>query len=215
MKIYGIIGAGGFGKEVMPLVEKMISNKEDKKIFFVVEDCYQTKNRYMNGHEVITLSEFLSYKGDKYYNIAIGKSKERERIKKSIPLNIAKPFSIYSDNFLSLSYNEVGEGAIFCNFTHITSNVKIGRFFHCNIYSYIAHDCIIGDYVTFAPGVKCNGHVVIEDHVYIGTGAIIKDGTENPIIIGKGAVIGMGAVVTKSIPSRTMVVGNPAKEFKK
>lgn len=50
----------------------------------------------------------------------------------------------------------------------------IGRSFHANIYSYVAHDCIIGDYVTFAPSVKCTGNVVIEDCVYIGTGAMRK-----------------------------------------
>ena len=52
----------------------------------------------------------------------------------------------------------------------------------------------------------------IEDHAYIGTGAIIKQGTpERPIVIGRGAVVGMGAVVTKSVPAGVTVIGNPAK----
>ncbi|MNN76015.1 2,3,4,5-tetrahydropyridine-2,6-dicarboxylate N-acetyltransferase [compost metagenome] len=58
--------------------------------------------------------------------------------------------------------------------------------------------------------------MTIEDHVYIGTGAIIKQGTpERPILIGKGAVIGMGAVVTKSVAAGSVVVGNPAKPLRK
>src|SRR3546814_3035585 len=93
---------------------------------------------------------------------------------------------------MSLVKNTVGEGAILCGFTHITSNAKIGRFFHANIYSYIAHDCVIGDFVTFAPGVMCNGHVVIEDHAYIGAGVVIKDGTDRPMVIVRGAIVGMG-----------------------
>ena len=97
---------------------------------------------------------------------------------------------------------------ILCPFTTITSNTKIGKGFHANIYSYVAHDCIIGDYVTFAPSVKCNGNVHIEEHAYIGTGAIIKQGTpEKPIVIGKGAVVGMGAVVTKSVKPGDVVFG--------
>ena len=75
---------------------------------------------------------------------------------------------------------------------------------------------MIGDLVTFAPGVKCNGNVTIEDHAYIGTGAIIKQGTpDRPIVIGEGAIVGMGAVVTKSVAAGSVVVGNPAKPLRK
>jgi acetyltransferase-like isoleucine patch superfamily enzyme len=58
--------------------------------------------------------------------------------------------------------------------------------------------------------------VVIEDHAYIGTGAIIKQGDpDRPLIIGRGAVVGMGAVVTKSVAPGTTVIGNPARVFVK
>ena len=98
----------------------------------------------------------------------------------------------------------------------MTSNIRIGRYFHANIYSYVAHDCIIGDYVTFAPGVHCNGNIVIEDHAYIGTGAIIKQGNPGrPLVIGHHAVVGMGAVVTRDVPPQTTVIGNPARPMQK
>ncbi len=72
--------------------------------------------------------------------------------------------------------------------------------------------CVIGDYVTFAPGVMCNGNVHVQDHAYIGTGAVIKQGLPGaPLVIGRGAVVGMGAVVTKSVPPGVTVVGNPAR----
>ena len=107
---------------------------------------------------------------------------------------------------------ETAAGAALSPFVTIGSNVKIGQCFHANLYSYVEHDCIIGDYVTFAPGVKCNGNIHIQDHAYIGAGAIIKQGTpDQPLIIGTGAIVGMGAVVTKSVPAGVTVVGNPAR----
>ena len=95
---------------------------------------------------------------------------------------------------------------------NLTSNIIIGQCFQANIYSYVAHDCKIGDFVTFAPGVMCNGNVHVGDRAYIGTGAVIKQGTpEKPLIIGADAIVGMGAVVTKNVPDGVTVVGNPAR----
>ena len=111
---------------------------------------------------------------------------------------------------------ELAEGSILCPFVTLTSNIKIGKSFQANIYSYVAHDCQIGNYVTFAPSVKCNGNVIIEDHAYIGTGAVIKQGRpDRPLVIGRGAVIGMGAVVTKDVLPGSVMVGNPARPMQR
>lgn len=216
MKLYGIIGAGGFGREVMPIARDcmtMIDGLNDKEFVFVVENL--DKQTVINGYKVIDEKDFLSYEADeKYFNIAIANYSVRERIaNKLIKSNIC-PFTIQSSNVVIYDNNNIGDGAILCAFTMITSNAKIGKYFHSNIYSYVAHDCIIGDYVTFAPNVHCNGNIVIEDYAYIGTGAVIKQGsTGKPTVIGKGAVVGMGAVVTKSVPPFTTVVGSPAREL--
>jgi acetyltransferase-like isoleucine patch superfamily enzyme len=55
------------------------------------------------------------------------------------------------------------------------------------------------------------GNVVIKDDAWIGAGAILLPGIE----IGEGAVVGAGAVVTKSVPPYTVVAGCPAKEIGK
>jgi acetyltransferase-like isoleucine patch superfamily enzyme len=54
--------------------------------------------------------------------------------------------------------------------------------------------------------------VEIDDHAYIGTGAILRDATHNQIKVGKGAIVGMGSVVTRSVEPEITVYGNPAKK---
>ncbi len=104
---------------------------------------------------------------------------------------------------------EIGEGALLSPYTTVTSNIRIGRHFHLNLYSYVEHDCMIGDFVTFAPSVRCNGNVRIGDGAYVGSGAVIRQGLR----IGAGATVGMGAVVTKDVPAGETWIGNPARRM--
>lgn len=215
-KYYGIIGAGGYGRESMPLARAAISAEilsGNAELLFVVEGALDTVEE--NGIPVVNMEKFLSLPGERFFNIAIGDSEVRERIARLCEDHGATPFSIIAENVVILDANDIGSGAILSPFVTVTSNAKIGKFFHANIYSYVAHDCVIGDFVTFAPGVKCNGNVKIEDHAYIGTGAVIKQGsTQKPLTIGRGAVVGMGAVVTKSVAAGETVIGNPARPLK-
>ena len=207
-KIIGIYGAGGFGREVLPLVREQYSTDQ---VCFIVDEV--PENKESNGCVIYTYQEFLALSNiEKHVVFAIGNSKVREALEVKCKQDNLSIASVKASNSIVLDSVEIGEGAILCHFTQLTSNIKIGKQFHANIYSYVAHDCVIGDYVTFAPNVHCNGNVHIEDHAYIGTGVVIKQGTSSqPLVIGKGAIVGMGAVVTKSVEAGVTVIGNPAR----
>lgn len=218
MALYGVVGADGFAIEVIPVAREMIiSCIKDEEFELVFVDKSPIAKKIINGYKVVDEETFIADKNkNKYFNIAIADYKIREKVANRFLSANIKPFQIKASNVVVMDNNKIGEGAILCPFTTITSNTSIGRFFHANIYSYIAHDCVIGDFVTFAPNVHCNGRVVVEDFAYIGTGAVIKQGTlDKSIVIGRGAIVGMGAVVTKSIAPYATVVGNPAIELKR
>ena len=56
-------------------------------------------------------------------------------------------------------------------------------------------------------GAYSKGPIIIDDNSWIGTGAIILDGVR----VGKGAIVGAGAVVTKDVPDFAIVAGIPAR----
>ena len=209
--VYGIYGASGFGKEVLPLAKEQFGSKS--KIVFV--DDGDIPNELL-GCDILNFEQFVNLEGQKKVTIAIANSKIREKLTLKCLENGVETFDVKASNVVVLENVKMDDGSILCPFVTLTSDITIGKSFQANIYSYVAHDCVIGDYVTFAPAVKCNGNVHIGDHAYIGTGAIIHQGKPNrPLKIGKGAVVAAGAVVTKSVPDGMTVFGSPAIEFTK
>ncbi len=211
MKQVAVFGASGYGREVMPLARQhwQVCGVPYELVF--VDDNPHAAE--CNGHPLMTYADWLARPASgRYINIAIANSSVRQKLAERCAADGVQFFEVRAANVVQLDDVELGEGAVLSPFVTLTSNVRIGKHFHANLYSYVAHDCVIGDFVTFAPGVMCNGNVVVEDHAYIGTGAVIKQGLPgSPLVIGRGAVVGMGAVVTKSVPAGATVVGNPAR----
>ena len=146
-----------------------------------------------------------------------GRAEAAERDSREVRAQNLVPFAdaaigfieVRADNVVEMDDVRLGEGAILSPFVTLTSNIRIGRHFHANLYSYVEHDCMVGDFVTFAPSVRCNGNVTIGDGAYIGANAVIRQG----LTIGAGATVGMGAVVTKDVPAGETWAGNPAREL--
>lgn len=214
--LYAIYGASGCGRSLMPVARQQLQRLGiSAKIYFIDDSLQEQQN--VNGHTALNYQSFKNLNAaQKFVLIAIANSQIREKLANQLFIDCIQLWTVQADNVVMMDNIEIDEGAALSPFVSITSNIKIGKCFHANLYSYIEHDCVIGDYVTFAPGVKCNGNIHIEDHAYIGTGAVIKQGTpDKPLVIGKGAVVGMGAVVTKSVPAGVTVVGNPARILEK
>lgn len=103
---------------------------------------------------------------------------------------------------------EIGSNSYIGDRTEIHAGelVKIGNGVN------IAWDCNIldRDYHAFNGEQEVIKPVVIEDNVWIGVGSLILKG----VTIGEGAVVAAGSVVTRDVPPKCLVAGNPAKIIK-
>ena len=214
--LYAVYGASGCGRSLMPIARAQLKRAGIKAEIVFIDDGLSAE-AIINSHRAMNYEAFKKITAaKKYVLIAIANSQVREKIALRLEQDAIALWTVQADNVVLMDNIELAAGAALSPFVSITSNIKIGKCFHANLYSYVEHDCVIGDYVTFAPGVKCNGNIYIEDHAYIGSGAVIKQGTpDKPLVIGKGAVVGMGAVVTKSVPPGVTVIGNPARILEK
>ena len=201
-RLFGVYGAAGCGRGIMPLLRAQYPQTE-----LVFIDDGQAPG-YINGHNIVTWTDFLEFQAEeKAVSIAIAASKTRQNLAEKCGAAKVVLIEARAASVVQMDDVVIADGACLSPFVTLTSNIRIGRCFHANLYAYVEHDCVIGDFVTFAPGAKVNGNVTIGDYAYIGSGAIIRQS----ITIGAGAVVGMGAVVTRDVPPGVTVVGNPAK----
>ena len=212
MKEIAIIGAGGFGREVKMLIDQ-INRKEIKYDIIGFYDDDNTLPEVINGVPFLGSIENLS-KLDKNVSIALGIGEPK--IKKQI----IKLLERYDFEFPSLIHPSVhtqndnisiGKGCIICANTIITCDINIGEFVTLNLSCTVGHDTKIESFSSFMPSVNISGEVIVNEGVYVGTGAKII----NQLQIGKHSIIGAGAVVSKSIEQNSLAVGVPAKIIKK
>ena len=209
---YAIFGAGGFGREVLEIL--LQSDWFDRQLAIFV-DLFALDGQSLNGIPVASEQEVLGLPGQaNKAAVAIANPKVRASVVERLEGTGWAPMMVQARTAEVVGAVSIGPGAILCQNSLITDNAKIGSWFHLNYFSYVAHDCVIGDFVTFAPRVSCNGNVTIEDGVFVGAGAVIRPGTpDKPLRIGAGAIIGAGAVVIDDVPEGATVVGNPAREI--
>jgi len=74
----------------------------------------------------------------------------------------------------------------------------------------IGHHSVIGPYASLGPGVTVAARCMIGKGTIIGSGAIIAPG----VAIGENCLIAAGAVITRDVPDRMLMAGNPARAAK-
>lgn len=209
MKNLVIIGAGGFGREVAWLVERINQSNPTWNLLGFLDDSEKLQGISINGYPVLgKTDEVVSYP-TAFFICAVGSSCIRKKIidyvtslLPEIKFGTLIDPSVEKSNLVS-----IGEGTIVCAHTIITVNIKIGSHVIINLNCTIGHDAILNDFVTLYPSVNVSGMTNIGYCCELGTGMQIIQEKK----VGQYSIIGAGAVVVKDIPEKCTAVGCPAK----
>ena len=210
MKNIVIIGAGGVGREVSLIIQQINELEQTWNLLGFIDDNTDNWGKVINGYSVIggiDSLEFLS--NDTYIVIAIANYKVKKNIVNKTN-NKFKFATIVHPKVWIHDYMTVGEGTIIYEGAILTANIEIGNHVIISPKCGVGHDSIIKDYVSLLWNVNVSGNDLIEEGVMMGSGSTVIQGKK----IGKGSIIGAGAVVVNDIESFSTAVGVPAKVIK-
>jgi len=190
--IKALIGNGGHAREVMAQM--------GIKLVRFVDDQYM-------DNDTLPLSELDIEKYE--VMVAIADPRDRHNTIQRLP-NRVKFFKFIHPTALVMEDVEIGEGSFIGANSILTTNIKIGKHAILNRGNHIGHDCVIGDFFSAMPGSVVSGNVRINDCVYLGNNASIKE----KISIHSLVTIGMNGAVVKHIEEPGTYVGVPVKKLK-
>lgn len=210
LKDIAIFGVGGFGREVLTLIQDINKTNPTWNVIGFFDDGYPVGYETHGLKSLGGVEELNKWDRPLAIAMAIGTPIIKKKIFEKIcnPL-ISFPTLIHPTVYIGECVS-MGSGCIVCANSVITCDIKIGDFVILNLACTVGHDTTIGNYSSFMPTCNISGEVEIGESVYCGTGVKIINQTS----IGDNTIVGAGAVVTKLLPADCTAVGVPAKPIK-
>ena len=206
-----IIGAGGFGREVIEIFKDQNCIKKWWEILGFIDENSALWGKVINNFSVLGGLDWFENNREVGAVVAIGDPKTKKRIVDLLEKNGVLFYNAIHPSVIMSEFVNLGKDVIICAGSILTVNISICNHIIINLKCTIGHDAIIEDYCSIMPSVSINGENHIGKGVYIGTGATFIQ----QVSVGEWAIIGAGAVVIDNIPDHVVAVGIPAKVKKK
>lgn len=207
-KKIAVFGTGGLAKDVFYCLKDIFKANNisiDDQVIFV--DKEKKSENYFLNCPLLVETDFIS--DDFQVVLAIGNPNIRKQLVSGLSKNTFFPTIVHPTVLLNETA-KVGKGVIILQNSIIGCDVTIGDFTIVDRAVQVGHDCNISNFVHLSPASVLSGNVNLNVCVEIGTNASLKQNIE----IAEETVIGMGAVVVKSITEKGIYIGNPAKKLK-
>jgi|LNFM01.1.fsa_nt_gb sugar O-acyltransferase (sialic acid O-acetyltransferase NeuD family) len=200
----GIVGAGGCGREIQWLIEHC--GVPAPAAFFESDEVWTARD--VAGLPVLPLSRLEPSRWELV--LALGDPASRRRLHARLPVDMPYPTFVHP-SVPPMKRVEIGVGVTIAAGSILTCDIRVGDQVQLNRATNVGHDCVLGDFVTTAPGVSLSGNCELGAGVYLGTHACVRE----RVRVAAGACIGMGAVVVGDINDAGTWVGNPARPLRR
>lgn len=207
-----IIGAGGFGREILDVIEACNQKKLTyEPVGFIVDAQYGSPGTLVNDIPILGGFDWLEKNSRKVSVIcSVGAPHLRYKIIQRANEIGCEYISLIHPSVIMTRWVKIGNGVVITAGCILTNQIQIGNHVHINLDCTLGHDVIMQEFAALAPGVHVSGNVVIKQGCYVGTGANILQ----KLNLCEWSIIGSGSTITKDVPANTTVVGIPGQVIK-
>lgn len=202
-----IIGAGGFGREVLSWARQSDGYETDWTIKGFLDDNLDALAGKATPARVLgKLSDYTPQSEDVFI-CAIGTPAVRRKVQELIEgrggefVNVIHRTVVFADNVT------LGRGVLLCPYVIVSANATLGDGVAVNLHSSVDHDATLGRWCQINCHCDITGGVVLDDEVFMGSHASILPGVR----VGARAVIGAAALVNRDVPPGATAIGVPAR----
>lgn len=210
MKKIIIVGAGGFGRELLQWIKDINKETPTWKILGFIDDNLEALNGVDIDYSIIGTIKDWQPKEDEEFALALGSPALKRKIVAELKAKGAKFATIIHPKAILTEFNYYGEGFIMFPYSKLSVNSTVGNFVTL-LATPIGHDTVIGDYSVISGGCNIVRNVHIGNDVFLAAGVCIAQ----DVSIGDGAYLGLGAVILKDVAPGATMFGNPARPILK
>jgi len=205
-----IVGAGGFGREVVEAVRAINQETPTWELLGFLDDGPSLQGGEVDG--VPVLGEAAAIERFPAAQVVVctghpGNYFSRKRLVRRLDLSSDRYATLVHPTAVLPPGAQLGPGTVLLATVVATTPVRIGAHVAVMPGVVFTHDDVVEDYVTMGAGVRLAGGVTIGEGAYVGSGAMVRE----RVTVGPWALVGMGAVVLHCVPPGEVWAGVPAR----
>lgn len=199
-----IVGAGGFGREVLQWARDAWPHDSERIAGFLSANDDSLRG-FDCGIDVVSSPDGYEPADDDGLLLAIGVPYVRRNVAESLLARGAVFLTLIHPTAIVSTSAKIGAGSILCPYSIASDSCQVGRFVLMNYHTSLGHDATAGDFSVLSPYATLGGDAHVGDDVFLGLHASVGPGKS----IGARSKISANSAALTNAPSDSIIYGVP------